>query len=472
MKKKLVIGFIALAAAGLLSVRSFASEREKVIDAFLSLHSAAAAGRSPWPGYSPVGAPLLVELPGEGGSLLFGPVKPPTGFQLLSGGGGAMSVYYSTAQFQGPDFSVLLLGGEEVTRIRFVAGMETGFRFAVHEAFHFFQWDKFKMKDTQNMPGKISAETLADAYIERQLLYNALVSEDWKSSLRSFVALRRHRYAAEKKDVREYEENRELTEGIAMYVEWKSLPYLRGKVLEDGEAIEDLQKLFNVRMPYFMFSFYGSGLAQCLILDRLGVDWKKDAQLGKPVFGILSGQVKLDERDASVEAARVRASHGFGELVEKARGEILSYERALEYLVNKHKKAARGLRVVLKNNKVAGNSSGEDGIHYIGGRTLFLPVVNRFQLAPSPQVKLALYGGSVIMDLGIGRGGNLTGELDFVVKDADKAVLKFDGKVFSQRTSCRRFVKEMSIKSPSVDFWRAGPGRVCYTGNKIEVAPE
>ena len=110
------------------------------------------------------------------------------------------------------------------------------------------------------MPSSISAETLADAYIERQLLFNALVQENWRDSLRSFAALRRSRYTAEKKDVREFEENRELTEGIATYVERESLPYLNGQRPEDGGAAGDLQKLFNVRLPYFMFSFYGSGL--------------------------------------------------------------------------------------------------------------------------------------------------------------------------------------------------------------------
>ncbi|PIU20733.1 MAG: hypothetical protein COT18_00675 [Elusimicrobia bacterium CG08_land_8_20_14_0_20_59_10] len=472
MKKKPVIISLALTAAALLAGRAFDGEREMIIGAFSSLHAAAAAGRSPWPGYSPAGSPLLVELPGEGGSLLFSTGKPPAGFQPSPGGGEGLPVYFSTAQFQGPDFSVLLLDGEKVTRIRFTEGLELGFRTAVHEAFHFFQRDRFKIKDVWNMPSSISAETLADAYIERQLLFNALVQENWRDSLRSFAALRRSRYTAEKKDVREFEENRELTEGIATYVERESLPYLNGQRPEDGGAAGDLQKLFNVRLPYFMFSFYGSGLVQCLLLDRLGVDWKKDAQTGKPLFEILSGQIALGEKEVGAEAARVRASHGFRALVEKARGDLSSYERTLEYLADKHRVAAGGIRVVLKNIRLTSSLSSQGGIHYLGGRKLLIPEVKRFELSPSSLERLSLYGGSIIMELGPGPGENLAGDLDFVLKNAGDVIFKLDGKEFARRDGCGKFMKEISISSPYVDFWRAGHGRICFAGNKVGVAAE
>lgn len=472
MKKKPIIIFLAVATAALLTGRAAAGEREKITGAFSRLHAAAAAGRSPWPGYSPAGSPLLVDLPDEDGSLLFSQGKPPAGFQPSPGGGEGLPVYFSTAQFQGPDFSVLLLNGEKITRIRFAEGLEPGFRTAVHEAFHFFQRDRFKIKDVRNMPARISAETLADAYIERQLLYNALVQENWRDSLRGFTALRRSRYAAEKKDVREFEENRELTEGIATYVERESLPYLDGQRPEYGGAAGDLQKLFNVRLPYFMFSFYGSGLAQCLLLDRLGVDWKKDAQTGKPLFEILSGQIALGEKEVGAEAARVRASHGFRALVEKARGELSSYERTLKYLVDKHREAAGDIRVVLKDIRITASLSSQGGIHYLGGRKLLVPGIKRFELVPSPREKLSLYGGSIIMGLGPGQGENLVGDLDFVVKSAADVVLELDGEKFAWQDCCAKFTKEIAINSPSADFRRFGRGGICIAGNKIEVAPE
>lgn len=471
MVNKLDKILLALAAAALLAGRSYAGDREKIISTFSNLHAAAAVGQSPWPGYSPAGSSLLVELPGEGGSLLFSTGKPPAGFHPAAGGG-ELPVYFSTAQYQGPDFSALLLGGEKITRVKFSEGVEPGFRMAVHEAFHFFQQDRFKIKDVRSMPAKVSAETLADAYIERQLLYNALVGEDWRDSLRSFTALRRSRYATEIQNVRELEENRELTEGIATYVERGSLPYLNGQPPENGGAAGDLQKLFNVRLPYFMFSFYGSGLAQCLLLDRLSIDWKKEAQAGKPLFEILSRQIALGEKEVDAEAARVRASHGFRALVEKASGELASYERALQYLADRHRKAGGGVRVILKNIRMTYNLSSEGGIHYLGGRKLLVPEVKRFELFPSALERLSLYGGSIIMEPEPGQGENLTGDLDFVVKGAADVVVELDGKKLALRDRCAKFTKEITINSPSADFRRSGRGRVCMANNKIEVSPE
>lgn len=448
---------------------AYCGECEQIVRAFSSYNSDAVTGRSPWPGYSPAAGPLLVENPAEGYSLLFNPKKIPAGFKKADCTS-EKRVYIGKSSFTGPDYEAISLEGVKAFRVRFSDGVEKGFAFAVHEGFHVFQKERFLHRDTVKIPGTIPPVTLASAYIERQLLYNALVSADWRPYVRQFVAFRLKRYESEAMNIRRAEEEREVSEGTAKYVEIKSLRYLAGNNggLDNADPIADLQLFFNVRMPYFMYAPYGSGLAQCLLLDRSGLDWKKAVQAGRSPFELLAEQYTADKQQIAADAADIKTIYGFKDLLFTAEEEVSSYSRGLKAIEGKHLKAVGATRVTLGNIMASVYFSSDGGVHYMDDGRMFVPSLRRLTATDPGRVKLAIAGGSVIMSSAESEGSKIR-SIDFVTEDDKLPLVSVDGERWKLREGCTEFSKSITLTTTGVELNGSGSGRFCVSGNKLEV---
>lgn len=393
--------------------------------------------------------------------MYFSRKAPMPGFSIFRQGTGDLNVYVSTLQYEGPSFGVVNLAGESVTRVRF-SGKDEGLRLAIHEVFHLFQSGNFKHEAVTARPWKIRAETLASAKIERELLYGALYAADWKSYAERFVALRKDRYAAEDKPVKDYEAFKELIEGTARYVELGGAA--GGKYTTKALPLEDL---FNIRMPYFMYSFYGSGLAQCRILDKLGVNWKTQAQAGRPLFEILSAAIGVGQSDLRNEPDRIRTSYGFRELTDEARKEISLYASNLSLLAKNHKNSA--WRMIIRKVTKPFYVSGEFGEHILAGGETFSPWVQRLEVEAPRSGMIRLYKGSLITRVS-GNGASAPRDLDFAFKEAAAPALIVDGKTMS--AGCARFHKSVSMRHQNIDLILSGTGEICIRGNIYELSAD
>lgn len=459
MAKLLPVLFLLSCLAG----AGFSGEQEKLSAAFSRFDEEASSPASPWPGYSPLRYPLVVEYPKWGHSLLF--TRDHSAAE-----GDKLTVRVSSARYSGPDFDEIFPDGRRTFRVRFVEGMEKGFRLAVHEGFHVFQGEKFSAPADLEMPARIAPSTLAAARVERQLLYRALSSADWRAAAARFAAFRRARYSGEDAGVRRFEELRETLEGTARYVEWKALRYLenRGDNDNSSDLPVDLADFFNVRLPYFMYAPYGAGLAQCLLLDRLGINWKTAVQDGASLFEVLAAGFPAEKtRDAS-EAAKIKVQYGFAKLLSVAAEEVSAYERGLAQLVREHERPRDGVRVHVRGFRSTANFSLRGGIHYLGGTRVFIPSLRQLAMTEPGRMELALTGGSAILSLR--QDGNKADEVDFVAKDPEKMVALADGEKFSRDRECSSFSESFKLTGSQFTLTSRGPGGICFSGNRLEVS--
>jgi len=385
-------------------------------------------------------------------------------------GADKLTVRVSSARYSGPDFDEIFPDGKRTLRVRFTEGLEKGFRLAVHEGFHVFQGEKFRGPANFEMPARIAPATLAAARVERQLLYSTLSSTDWRAAAARFVAFRRARYTGEDDGVRRFEELRETLEGTARYVEWKALRYL-GSGGDSGNSSDlpvDLADFFNVRPPYFMYAPYGAGLAQCLLLDRLGINWKTAVQDGRSLFEVLAAGFPAEKtRDAS-EVAKLKVQYGFAKLLSVAAEEVSTYERGLAQLLREHEKPGDGVRVHVRGSRSTANFSIRGGIHHLGGTRVFIPSLRQLAMTEPGRMELALTGGSAILSLR--QDGNKADEVDFIAKDPEKLTILADGKRSSRDSGCRSFSDSFKLAGTHFTLNYRGPGRICFSGNGLEVS--
>jgi hypothetical protein len=313
---------------------------------------------SVWPGYNLAKRPFIFYMPGKW-ALLFNYSKEIDGFTSYPGDWPDLGTDVLFHQGQYKDFTGQLAFGlsidtVEVAAVPFMEKSEVDiFGFIVHENFHQYQkygkhrafgeiaWEreeKYPIQDRENT---------ALAYLEMRLLMDALEMsridqirkcEDY---VKQFVAVRNYRWKESDPFVARYEQGQEINEGIAQYVEIKSIDLmtqlkynsslsgLTSSLLEDFSSIsmpQYLLKDFQLRItgnsvsPEDMLRnrIYPVGSAQGYLLDYFKIDWKDKAQQAGPEFTfakLLRDHLGVDESQVEDLLKEAKNNYGYEEVL-------------------------------------------------------------------------------------------------------------------------------------------------------------
>jgi len=237
------------------------------------------------------------------------------------------------------------------------------FAYIVHESFHQYQHEHFgeiPWAREEKYP-ILNAENTAQAYLEMQILMDALKEMDRNNRdecLRlgkEFAAVRQERWDKSDKFVMEYEQGQEINEGTAKYVEVKSvfqaielakhrnsdLDQTYIEILKSDEAKKYLYQNFEQIMspetilPDNMIRnrIYPVGAAEGILLDYLGINWKIQAEKAGPDFsfsGIIRKTLCKDQDSIPLLSEKARNDHSFQDILIRTQNKINEYTEQYE----------------------------------------------------------------------------------------------------------------------------------------------
>jgi hypothetical protein len=285
-----------------------------------------------WPGFDPRSVPLAV-YDGER-TYLFRHPSPPDGFMRLPGADAGTAVMTgrhervtanSSAEIGGVLTATVLLGPASDRRtLRDVAAL------TIHEAFHLFQrlrhpgWSGNEV-ELFTYPTD-SVGLLAYRRLETAALRRALDAPDAKGAschARDALEIRRKRYAGMDSSYAAYERGTELNEGLATYVEQRSLRNVKSDLpAADFPAASIRQRA------------YATGAALATLLDRLAPDWRAtfEANDRETLDGALSRAIEPGQRCAVGADAGAAAGEALGAATVQAQSDIAALRSDRERL--------------------------------------------------------------------------------------------------------------------------------------------
>jgi len=226
-----------------------------------------------WPGFRVSEYPLAV-FDGRD-TCLFAHPRPPAGFTAMAGhprawryAGRHPAVMANTTVELGdvPTATVILTRGPGPSDREWAA-------VALHEMFHAFAWKRFPHWGVNEMAAigypKFRSDNLAGVALERMALAEALRARDRAMTIswvKTFLGLRRSRFATLPPESGDFESRNELNEGMARYAELKAL----GREGDPG-SLTPTPRADGVRRWG-----YDSGCAQGALLDQLLAGWKDE----------------------------------------------------------------------------------------------------------------------------------------------------------------------------------------------------
>lgn len=269
---------------------------------------------SAWPGYDLTQKPFIFYMPGKW-ALLFNYSKETDGFTAYPEDWPDLGTDVLYHQGQYKNLAGQLAFNLSVDTIKATATNYSKkstvdlVAFIVHENFHQYQFDAFgeiPWEREERYPIEDRQNT-ALAYLEMRLLMDALQmakAEDkvnCREYMKQFVAVRDHRWEQADPFVARYEQEQELKEGTAKYVELKSIDLMTGvkyKSSLSGLTSPLLEDFSSIPMPEYLLAdfqkritgnsispedvprnrIYPVGSAQGFLLDYLKIDWKGKAQ--------------------------------------------------------------------------------------------------------------------------------------------------------------------------------------------------
>lgn len=259
-----------------------------------------------WPGFEPHRIPVLVFRPGQR-SFLVNPAMPPAGLEPVSMPGLEVPVYAVPSREIGvsanlPFSKDFAWGGQSFFLVRHHARSRRAdwYRLVVHELFHQYQsanWQRSEYPAACRFPFEES-EAGHMARTEEQLLAFLLALLD-KNGLRKetalYAAVRLARYSQGEAGQRALaiEEWEELVEGTARYTEEKYA--VAAGVTTPEMVLEALTSYFVIFRPRDLqkWKYYRTGTILAMVLDSMGVEWKKGCEEGHGPFPAV--QNALDE---------------------------------------------------------------------------------------------------------------------------------------------------------------------------------
>ncbi len=247
-----------------------AQSRPRVVEVFREFDR---IGAQPlWPGFEP--GTIAVEVYDGANTYLFHHPKPPRGFQQLAGAAGVFV-------FAGQHDTVRANTGTEVNGVPTATADISQSRGAVPELAALLIHETFHVYEKQTHPewpaneGELFTYPLDDVNLlqQRRLETLALVralgaknDRDARCWAEAALESRQERFAKMPAGAAKYERGIELNEGLAQYLEYKSIEKPAALRNEDFPA-----ELIRQRG-------YATGQAFAVLLDRFGDDWK--AQIG------------------------------------------------------------------------------------------------------------------------------------------------------------------------------------------------
>jgi|GEM_PF-6901331 len=313
------IFIIVFTFCGSCGVNLYAQQDTLVSQKILSVLLAADAAKNTdkiWLNYTPLVQPVLVYFPAEKRSLLIGHPNPGESFKPYAGGSFSVPVYTGGARTLNSSFSFdYKINGLPVTAFRYTPDQKPDQFLAkvIHEAFHVYQRKRFRLPEAVDlMETAVSRQWLAGVLSEQKTLADAFHSEsDWLGYGKLFIDTRTARRAAHPAALTNWEIFSEMHEGTAFYAEAK----FRAAFLNDPSLKREMDARLGVLddasgslYTVLEVKNYASGAVMCVLLDRLGAAWKKQAESGEDLFALL--------RTNFPSGIKPAASHDYGALAD------------------------------------------------------------------------------------------------------------------------------------------------------------
>ncbi len=219
------------------------------------------------------------------------------------------------------------LGDLTVTAIPARSSPENTASVLYHEAFHAFQSERFRLSGPSLFAGSTVANTLtaelaAGIEVERRVLRDAIRAPGVDGDqIREAVAVRAYRSAAGSSALLNAERAAEQHEGLAQYVEERSIALARRR--SPRAADDAIAARLELRSSAISGSpderlvrarAYGTGAAIGLLLDRLGVDWKLEAQT-EALDRLLARHMTLEPERIPILAAEAYRRYGYDSML-------------------------------------------------------------------------------------------------------------------------------------------------------------
>jgi hypothetical protein len=276
------------------------------------------AAQDLWPGFDPAATP--VEFFDGTNTYLLNHPSPPDGFRPVAG---QRNVYLYPGQHETVRANTGTLVNGVPTATADLAGnaspAEELAALLVHETFHVFQgkhYPKWVGNEVDLFTYPVNnAELLAQRRLESTALVRALATKDQKGAscwAAAALAVRSGRFTGLPATAAAYERGVELREGLAQYVQFRSIGKPAALTAEDfppGQA--------QVRQRA-----YASGQALALLLDRVDSTWKSRLGADPPVSldELLAARLRemtvrsgCDFTAEETQAARANAQHDIGD---------------------------------------------------------------------------------------------------------------------------------------------------------------
>lgn len=273
-----------------------------------------------WQDYTPSYRPLLVEFEEAGGSsVIFGATVAPNGFLPLTEVDSPNRRVFWRSGVSEFEFVTRTLppgdsfpAGANVCRVRSGSGRDGSYGLIVHEIFHSYQEERFKLprlKRAAAISGSFDdAESLASLSMEHHLLSQALLDTGRSLELvRDYISLRRDR-RTRFRDAVALEDAMETIEGTARYTEMMGYAERYSRATVIAGLVRQLAAYLSDDARSIRSRYYASGASMAFLLDQLDARWQEDAESGTPLFELLERAVPLAPADGRrlAEAARAR----------------------------------------------------------------------------------------------------------------------------------------------------------------------
>jgi len=293
---KLLLSFILFitvvhSAAPLFSGNNISKQDMQLITRLFEIDEASGAGNALWSGFTPLFKPLFLNSEMGGAYILNPPFKPKDFAELKTNSGAKF--YCNPGILKKFEAKFLLdYNYDGINTMFFNYGMADSVdqtaRLIVHETFHKYQYLNFRQKPPA-APSEADPKASSAFYIEQILLARALISPDsWQDDFRTFIALRLKRRSWNEVPAANYEDQQEVLEGSAQYVELKSIETVgeRGIIVKPADIYLAHMLLLPIEKTSEKMKYYLTGAAQMRLLTRLRVPWQPRIQNGESIFAV------------------------------------------------------------------------------------------------------------------------------------------------------------------------------------------
>lgn len=487
------------------------SRTPDTVQAIASFFASADAG-SIWPGYRPAAEPLLLYLPDAWALMLHGEEQPGFGPPPDRWPALAVPAGFRTGRVDdlvGQLVFDLDLEGVKTAAIPLFAVSPGGryalpvidFAFVVHEAFHQYQNGHFAQTDTDPEEAYpiLDAENNALAALEMLLLMDAVRAErdgreeELRHLAAMFVAVRRARWERADPVLRTIEQQKELVEGTAKYVEVRSIGAF-ARLCRDADPAEGGPPLRDLFAPleeheYLLADFedrlrdrsltpedvprnriYPVGCAQYLLLDHLGSDWQARAESGEGflIAPLLEEALGITAADMDELAAEAERDYGLEDLRRAAEVRTSEYTTHFREALERFD-AQDGVRIEVTfpaSGLSRSRSSRERRFTMDRGARVLCPryVVYTLRLSSGPRCSLQVKDRGVLEE---DDAKTATRRATFF--SADRPDVELDGAAPELREGETRRFASLRISSRGVDIESQAPGTLTLEGDVLRI---